>query len=107
MSVHWMVFETVVSNGAKVDVTRPGAGSCHAHDTNPEQSERYGSHSELLSRMHVGEQDVSPSGWPFGLWQYWSCAVTHCIAFEMTSERVMVESAADVVSVGSLAGSFS
>jgi len=40
MSVHWMVFETVVSNGAKVAVTRPGGGSCHAHETNPEQSER-------------------------------------------------------------------
>src|SRR5689334_1542442 len=29
-------------NGANVLVTRPGAGNAHAHDTNPEQSERYG-----------------------------------------------------------------
>jgi hypothetical protein len=40
MSAHWMVFDTVVSNGAKVLVTRPGAGSSHAHEMKPEQSER-------------------------------------------------------------------
>ncbi len=47
-SVHWMLFDTVVSKGANVLVTRPGAGSCQAQDTNPEQSERYGFHSVLL-----------------------------------------------------------
>jgi hypothetical protein len=74
MSVHWMVVESVLPIGAKSPVTRP--------------SERYGSHAGLLSRMHVGEQDVSPSGCPLGLWQYWSWAVTHCSALAMTVERV-------------------
>jgi hypothetical protein len=107
MSVHWMVFETDVSPGANSLVTSPGAASSHAHETNPEQSERYGSHCGLLWRLHVGEHDVSPSGCPLALWQYCSITLTHCIAFAMTVERVTVESAADVVPTGSLAGSFS
>jgi len=61
----------------------------------------------LLWRWHVDEHDVSPSGCPFGLWQYRSIAFVHWRAFAMTSERVMVDSAADVVAVGSLTGSFS
>ena len=48
MSVHWMVLESVLPNGAKSLVTSPGAESSHAQDTNPEQSERYGSHWGLL-----------------------------------------------------------
>src|SRR5512140_1908088 len=31
-------------NGANCPVTRPGAPSPHAHDTKPEQSDRYGFH---------------------------------------------------------------
>jgi hypothetical protein len=57
--------------------------------------------------VHVDEHAVSPSGCPLGLWQYKSFAFTHCMAFAMTVERVTVESASDVVAVGSLAGSFS
>ena len=40
MSVHWMVLESVLPNGAYSLVTSPGGGSSHAHETNPEQSER-------------------------------------------------------------------
>jgi hypothetical protein len=35
-----MAVDADVSNGANSSVTRPGAGSCQAQDTNPEQSER-------------------------------------------------------------------
>ena len=40
MSAHWIVLEDDVLNGANSSVTRPGADSSHAHETNPEQSER-------------------------------------------------------------------
>jgi hypothetical protein len=62
MSVHWMVVESVLPIGAKSPVTRPGGGSSQAHDTKPEQSDRYGSQAGLLSLWHVGEQEVSESG---------------------------------------------
>jgi len=88
MSVQLIVDESLLPMGAKSPVTRPGGGSSHAHDTNPEQSDRYGSHWGLLWRLHVDEHDVSPSGWPFGLWQYSSWAVTHCSALAITVERV-------------------
>src|SRR5579871_4198967 len=48
MSVQLMVVESDVLKGANSSVTRPGGGSCHAHETKPEQSERYGSHCALL-----------------------------------------------------------
>src|SRR5271165_4472532 len=38
--------------------------------------------------MHTDEHDVSPSGWPLGLWQYRSIADTHCSALAITCERV-------------------
>src|SRR5665213_2621214 len=58
-SVHAIDFETVVPNGANSLVTRPGAASPHDHEMSPEQSERYGSHSALLVRLHVVLQAVS------------------------------------------------
>src|SRR5580693_992144 len=88
MAVQSMAVETLVSYGAYSPVTSPGEGSSQAHDTNPEQSDRYGSHCGLLSRWQTEEQDVSPSGWPLALWQYRSLAVTHCSAFAITCERV-------------------
>src|SRR5579872_1208018 len=87
MSVQLIVFESELPMGAKSPVTRPGGGSSHAHDTKPEQSERYGSHAGLLVRMHTDEHDVSPSGCPLGLWQYCSITATHCSAFAITVER--------------------
>ena len=62
MSAHWMVVESLLPTGAKSPVVSPGGGSSHAHDTKPEQSERYGSQAALLSRWQVGEQEVSGSG---------------------------------------------
>ncbi len=68
-SLAWMTVVMSVSYGANSPVTRPGAGRFHAHEMKPEQSDRYGSHSALLSRTHVDAQAVSPSGLPFALWQ--------------------------------------
>src|ERR1700734_2642274 len=45
--------------GANSAVVRPGAGSSHAHETRPEQSDRYGSHAGLLIRMQIGEHEGS------------------------------------------------
>src|ERR1044071_664056 len=50
-SVAMIAYVRSVLNGANWLVTRPGAGSFHAHDTRPEQSERYGSQSMLSSRL--------------------------------------------------------
>src|SRR5438067_4922284 len=56
--------------GAKPPVVRPGAGNPQAHDTSPEQSERYGSHAAFFSRMHTAEHaGWIASLWPLGLWQ--------------------------------------
>ena len=52
-SIASMTLVMSILNGANVLVTRPGAGSSHAHDTKPEQSERYGSQSGLSGRSHV------------------------------------------------------
>lgn len=88
MSAHWMTVDALVSYGANVPVTRPGAGSSHAHEMKPEQSERYGSHCAFDWRMHTDEHAVSPSGCPLALWQYCSLAVTHSIALAIACERV-------------------
>src|SRR5258708_2120589 len=56
--------------GAKPAVLRPGGGNPHAHDTSPEQSERYGSHTAFFSRMQTAGHAGSPASlWPLGLWQ--------------------------------------
>src|SRR5580700_5218261 len=56
--------------GAKSAVVRPGGGSPHAHETRPEQSDRYGSHAGLLCRMQTeGQEGSIESSAPFGLWQ--------------------------------------
>src|SRR3569833_1721879 len=52
-SIASIACETEVSNGASVAVVWPGAGKPHAHDTRPEQSERYGSHAALSGRVQV------------------------------------------------------
>ena len=53
------VCETAVLNGANCVVMRPGAGRPHAHETNPEQSERYGSQFLLSCRLQVDEHAES------------------------------------------------
>ena len=54
-----IVCETDVLYGANSLVTRPGAGSPHAHETKPEQSDRYGFHDALSSRLHTDEHALS------------------------------------------------
>src|SRR5690242_13118118 len=73
-SAAWITWVMSMSNGANVLVTRPGAGSAHAHDTKPEQSERYGSQSGTSGRSHVDGQSASLSCSWFGAWQYGTCA---------------------------------
>src|SRR3954471_16351905 len=80
MSMPMIACDTAVLNGASVAVVRPGAGSPHAHDTRPQQSERYGSHSALSGRVHVDEHAASASCAWFGAWQYGTFASTHCCA---------------------------
>ncbi len=87
-AVQSMVVDCAVENGANSSVTRPGAGRPHAHDTRPEQSERYGSHAALLVRLHTAAHDGSASACPFSLWQYCSFALTHCSAAAIVAERV-------------------
>ena len=68
----------LVSYGASVRVVCPGAGSPHDHDTKPEQSLRYLSHSALLAappREQVPPQMTSLP--PLGPPQYGMSASTH------------------------------
>src|SRR3954471_23472132 len=80
ISMPMIACDTAVLNGASVAVVCPGAGRPHAHDTRPEQSERYGSHAALSGRVQVDEQSVSLSCAWFGAWQYGSWASTHACA---------------------------
>ena len=68
-SAAWIAVVMSVLNGAKRLVVRPGAGRSHAHDTKPEQSERYGSQAALSGRVQVDAHAASASGLWFGAWQ--------------------------------------
>ena len=58
-SVAGIAWVMSVWNGANWPVTRPGDGSPHAHDTKPEQSERYGSHCGFDCRLQYVEHAAS------------------------------------------------
>src|SRR5690242_1974794 len=87
-------------NGANVLVTRPGAGSAHAHDTNPEQSERYGSQSGTSGRSHVELHAESLSGSWFAAWQYGTIASTHSCARAMLATTGVPASGSVPVAIG-------
>ena len=55
-SIAWVMS---FSNGANSPVTRPGAGRPHAHETRPEQSDRYGSQAGFEVRLQVAEHEAS------------------------------------------------